>query len=53
MTWPQILDAQSIPTEIYAIKGIPTIILFGPDGTIISRSLRGEAIGEKLEEVLN
>ncbi len=53
MTWPQILDAKNIPTDIYAISGIPTIILFGPDGTIISRTLRGKAIGEKLEEIFN
>lgn len=53
MTWPQILDAESIPTDLYGISGIPTIILFAPDGTIVSRTLRGEAIGEKLAEVLS
>lgn len=52
MTWPQIINAQSIPTDLYGISGIPAIMLFGPDGTIISRSLRGEEIGKKLEEVL-
>ena len=51
MTWPVIIDAQEIPTDIYGIKGIPQIILFGPDGTIVARDLRGEAIKTKLAEL--
>lgn len=50
--WPCIINAQKIPTDIYGINGIPHIILFGPDGTIIARDLRGEKIGEKVAEVL-
>jgi len=42
--WKQIVNAQSIPTEIYGIQGIPQIILFGPDGTILKRGLRGKDI---------
>ena len=42
--WNQIVDAQSLPTEIYGIQGIPHIILFGPDGTILKRDLREEKI---------
>ncbi|MGN1211621.1 MAG: TlpA family protein disulfide reductase [Candidatus Cryptobacteroides sp.] len=41
MTWHQINNAGSVPTDIYGIDGIPHIILFGPDGTIIKRGLRG------------
>ncbi len=48
MTWNHMVNAESIPTEIYGIQGIPHIILFGPDGTIIKRDLRGEAIGEEI-----
>lgn len=44
VTWNQIVDAQQVPTDIYDIKGIPHIILFGSDGTIIKRNLRGAAI---------
>jgi thiol-disulfide isomerase/thioredoxin len=51
-TWPQILDAQSIPTDIYGIQGIPHIILFGPDGTILARDLRGENLKNKIAEVM-
>ncbi len=46
--WPQILDAGSLPLEQYGITGIPHILLIGPDGTILARSLRGEAIGQEI-----
>ena len=44
ITWPVIFDAQRIPTDLYGIDGIPHIILFGPDGTIVKRDLRGSGI---------
>lgn len=44
VNWKQIINAQRIPTDLYGIEGIPHIILFGPDGTILKRDLRGEAI---------
>lgn len=53
ITWPVIYDAQELPTDIYGINGIPQIILFGPDGTIVARDLRGEKIGEKVGECLS
>lgn len=37
LPWQQIINAQSVPTDLYGISGIPCIILFGPDGTILSR----------------
>ena len=52
ISWPVIVDAQKIPTDLYGIYGIPEIILFGPDGTIVARGIRGEAIGQKIAEVL-
>lgn len=52
MEWPQILDAKTIPTDLYGIKGIPQIMLIGPDGTIIARNLRGEAMKAKVAEAL-
>ena len=44
LPWPQIVNAQRIPTDIYGIQGIPHLILFGPDGHIVKRGegLRGE-----------
>lgn len=40
--WHSMIDAQSIPTDLYGISGIPCIILFGPDGKILSRGLQGQ-----------
>ena len=50
--WPQIINAQQIPTDLYGIEGIPHIILFAPDGTIVARDLRDEAMKEKVAEVM-
>ncbi len=48
VNWNEIVDAQTIPTDLYGIQGIPHIILFGPDGTILKRNLRGEGIEEEV-----
>lgn len=50
--WPQILDAQNIPTDLYGIDGIPHIILFGPDGTIVKRGLRGDELRKTVAEAV-
>lgn len=44
LPWPQILNAQTIPTDIYGISGIPHLILFAPDGTIEARGMQGEEL---------
>lgn len=44
LPWESILDAQTIPTDLYGISGIPCIILFGPDGTILSRDKQSEEL---------
>ena len=49
--YPQILNTQKIATDLYGINGIPEIILFAPDGTILSRGLRGDKIEKKLAEI--
>ena len=41
--WPQII-APDGTTDLYGILGIPQIILFAPDGTIVARDLYGDAI---------
>ena len=51
VSYPQIIDAQDIATNAYNIGGIPHIILFAPDGTILARGLRGEEIEKKLKEI--
>ncbi|MBP5731195.1 MAG: TlpA family protein disulfide reductase [Bacteroidaceae bacterium] len=49
--YPQIINSQKIATDVYGISGIPEIILFGPDGTIVARGLRDKAIGAKMAEI--
>ena len=39
-----------IATDAYGINGIPEIILFAPDGTILARGLRGNEIEKKMAE---
>lgn len=38
--------------KAYAVSGIPANFLIGPDGTIVAKGLRGDAVSEKLTELL-
>ena len=40
--WLCIINAGTVPTDIYGISGIPCIMLISPDGTILSRDLQGD-----------
>ena len=53
ITWPVIIGTHKLtePTDLYGIKGIPHIIVFGPDGTILSRGLTGDDLANKLAEL--
>lgn len=44
---------QTSVVQQYAIKGIPANFLLDPEGKIIAKDLRGEALHAKLEELLN
>lgn len=52
LPWNHIINAQTVPTDLYGILGIPCIILFAPDGTIVSRDQQGDdlkaAVGSAL-----
>ena len=53
LPWEQIfVGMQTDVIEAYDIKGIPEMILFGPDGTILRRGIRGADIGIFLKEYL-
>lgn len=55
ITYPQIYiprDNKDNATDLYGIKGIPQIILFAPDGTIVQRDLRGAKMKTLVEEKL-
>ena len=51
VNYPQIINTQEIATNAYHIRGIPHIILFAPDGTILARGLRGDNIDMVLSEI--
>ncbi len=56
MTWPQIfVGSDRTPTNSYGIIGIPTMILFAPDGTIYKRGegLRGQRMMETVRDIIN
>lgn len=51
LPWPNFRDESGI-ADVYCVKTIPAIFLLDADGTILSTKLRGEALKEKLEELL-
>jgi len=44
MDWNQINNGQREPAQLYGVEGIPHLILFGPDGTILKRGFHGAEI---------
>jgi thiol-disulfide isomerase/thioredoxin len=44
LPWECWLNGGNVPTDIYGISGIPCIILYGPDGTILSRDKQDDAL---------
>lgn len=55
LTWTQVSDLKywdNAVAKLYDVKGIPQNFLIGPDGKIVAKNLRGEALEKKLEEIL-
>lgn len=53
--WPHISDLNgwnSEVVELYSIRGIPQNFLIDPSGKIVASNLRGEALHQKLAEIL-
>lgn len=56
MPWMQLSDLKGFRNEVasqYGIQAIPSSFLLNPEGIIIAKDLRGEALHKKLAEVLN
>ncbi|MEG0517443.1 MAG: TlpA disulfide reductase family protein [Bacteroidales bacterium] len=53
LTWNQIINGQEEPASLYGINGIPHIILFAPDGTIVKRGLRGVEIEKAVKAAVD
>lgn len=52
LPWDVMVNGQKEPTEIYGIMGIPHIIMFAPDGTIVFRGLQGEELHKEVDKVM-
>lgn len=54
--WVQVSDLKGFKNEaaaLYRVSGIPQNFLVGPDGKIIAKNLRGEALSNTLNEIIN
>lgn len=52
MDWNQINNGGREPASLYGVEGIPHLILFGPDGTILKRGFHGAEIEEVVSSYL-
>ncbi|WP_233635669.1 TlpA disulfide reductase family protein [Hymenobacter setariae] len=56
LTWTQVSDLHGFNTEVaqqYAISAIPQNFLLDPQGRIVAKNLRGDALSQKLAQVLS
>ncbi|EDM34811.1 thioredoxin family protein [Pedobacter sp. BAL39] len=54
LMWPQVADMkgwENSAAKIYGVRSIPTNFLISPDGKIIAKNLRGEALTDELEKI--
>ena len=52
LEWSCIMDAQTIPTDIYGISSIPCIILIDPDGKIVSRDKQSQELIDDVDAAM-
>lgn len=55
LTWTHVSDLKGWSNQVavkFKITSIPQNILIGPDGTILAKNLRGEALHQALEKIL-
>lgn len=52
LEWPCIMNAQTIPTDLYGISGIPCIILIDPNGKIVSRDRQSQELIDDVDAAM-
>jgi alkyl hydroperoxide reductase subunit AhpC len=55
LPWTHVSDLKgwkNAAAELYGIRAIPQNLLIDPQGKIVARNLRGDALEKKLEEML-
>lgn len=50
--WEIVVNAQNIPSDIYGFSGIPCIIVFDGEGTIVSRDKQGNELRSDIAKVM-
>ena len=56
MPWIHLSDLKywkTVAAEVYSVNSIPDNLLIDPEGIVVARGLRGEALAKKLAEVLD
>ena len=56
MPWIHLSDIKywnSLASDVYSVNSIPDNLLIDPEGTVVARCLRGEALEAKLAEIFN
>jgi hypothetical protein len=54
LTWTQVSDLQywnNAAAQLYSVRSIPQNFLIDPQGKIIAKDLRGDALSNKLAEI--
>ena len=56
MPWVHLSDLKYwkiAPVEVYSVDSIPDNLLINPEGIVVARGLRGEALMKKLAEAFD
>ncbi len=53
LPWDVILNAQTVPTDLYGISGIPCVIIIDPQGKIVSRGKQGADLRLDVESLMS
>ncbi len=51
--WPQLINAQRIPSDLYGFSKIPFNLLIAPDGTIVGRDLHGDELIQSVKSLMD
>lgn len=52
LPWTVWVNGTENVTDLYGIRAIPCVILFGPDGTILARDMRGDEIPQTVAKYI-
>lgn len=52
LPWPQIINAQKVPSTVYGFSEIPQIMIFDAEGYIVAKDLHGDELKAKVDEIM-